>query len=158
MHPQILKRVIGNDGSHLRICSAILKVSSTSKPYQPVLIFSTTHRTSLDTRSKQVVGVVSSARELIRTLKGEDYPAVVPYSLSRPMFDRDLEPEERAVRGALVSGLTGEDIRLLDVFEEDVSSGAVGGFGLLRSGVFVRAGVHPRAGLCVSTWTACRFA
>ena len=41
------------------------------------------------------------------------------------MFDRDLEPEERTVRGTLVLGLTNEDIRLLDVYEEDVSSGAV---------------------------------
>ncbi|KIM80477.1 hypothetical protein PILCRDRAFT_533611 [Piloderma croceum F 1598] len=26
MHPDILKRVIGNDGAHLKICSAILLV------------------------------------------------------------------------------------------------------------------------------------
>lgn len=28
MHPEILKRVIGNDGTHLKICSAILLVST----------------------------------------------------------------------------------------------------------------------------------
>jgi len=41
------------------------------------------------------------------------------------MFDRDLEPEERTVRGTLVSGLTEEEVRLLDVFEGDVSSDVV---------------------------------
>ena len=36
-------------------------------------------------------------------LKGEGYPAILPYALSRSMSDRDLEPEERTVRGALVN-------------------------------------------------------
>lgn len=69
--------------------------------------------------------VVSSARELTRTVKGALYPAIVPYSLSRSMFDRDLAPEEISVRGLLVSGLTEEEVRLLDVFEGDVSSNVV---------------------------------
>jgi len=72
-----------------------------------------------------VHSVVSPARELTRTVKGAVYPAIVPYSLSRFMFDRDLEPEERTVRGTLVSGLTEEEVRLLDVFEGDVSSDVV---------------------------------
>lgn len=41
------------------------------------------------------------------------------------MFDRDLAPEEISVRGLLVSGLTEEEVRLLDVFEGDVSSNVV---------------------------------
>lgn len=39
MHPDILKRVIGNDGTHLKICSAILLVrhfhSSRAGAYGP---------------------------------------------------------------------------------------------------------------------------
>lgn len=37
------------------------------------------------------------------------------------MFDRDLSPEEKSVRGSLVTGLSESDVRLLDVFEGDVS-------------------------------------
>ncbi|KAI6042508.1 hypothetical protein EDC04DRAFT_2658480 [Pisolithus marmoratus] len=85
MHPKILQRVIGNSGSHLQICPAVIK------DY-------TRHR-----------------------IKGADYPAIVPYSLSRSLFDRDLEEDERCVRGSLISGLTDEDVRLLDVFEGDAS-------------------------------------
>ncbi|KAF9223653.1 hypothetical protein BS17DRAFT_781006 [Gyrodon lividus] len=81
MHPTILKRVIGNDGSHLQICQALLP------DY-------TRHQIS-----------------------GADYPGIVPYSQSRAMFDHDLEPEARSVRGSLVVGLSSEDIRLLDIFE-----------------------------------------
>jgi hypothetical protein len=28
MHPEVLKRVIGNDGAHLEICPAVLMVSN----------------------------------------------------------------------------------------------------------------------------------
>ncbi|KAG1729660.1 uncharacterized protein EDB91DRAFT_1159188 [Suillus paluster] len=81
MHPEILKRVIGNDGNQLQMCSALL----------------------LDYTRHQV--------------KDEDYPAILPYSQSRTMFDHDLDFEEKSVRGSLVTGLSEEDIRLLDVFE-----------------------------------------
>ncbi|KAI6123517.1 hypothetical protein EDD16DRAFT_1826596 [Pisolithus croceorrhizus] len=83
MHPKILQRVIGNDGSHLRICPAVIK----------------------DFTRHQI--------------KGADYPAIVPYSLSRSLFDHDLGEDQKSVRGSLISGLTDEDIRLLDVFEGD---------------------------------------
>jgi len=83
MHPQILKRVIGNDGTHLRIYSAIL----------------------LDYTRHQI--------------KHADYPAVIPYSKSKAMFDRELSPEEKSVRGSLVTGLSEADVRLLDFFEGD---------------------------------------
>lgn len=83
LHPKILQRVIGNDGSHLQICPAVIK----------------------DFTRHQITGA--------------DYPAIVPYSLSRSLFDRDLEADERSVRGSLVSGLTNEDVRLLDDFEGD---------------------------------------
>lgn len=45
---------------------------------------------------------------------------MVPYSKSGVLFERELKPEERSVRGTLVTGLTKEDIALLDVFEGDV--------------------------------------
>lgn len=38
------------------------------------------------------------------------------------MFSNELEPKERAVRGSLVVGLSDEDIRLLDIFEGNVST------------------------------------
>ncbi|ETW82978.1 hypothetical protein HETIRDRAFT_439553 [Heterobasidion irregulare TC 32-1] len=50
-------------------------------------------------------------------VKRADYPAVLPYAKSKQMFDRDLNYEERSVRGTLVIGLTESDIRLLDLFE-----------------------------------------
>ncbi|KAG2131355.1 hypothetical protein DEU56DRAFT_814097 [Suillus clintonianus] len=81
MHPEILKRVLGHDGSQLQMCPALL----------------------LDYTRHQV--------------KNEDYPGILPYSRSRAMFDHDLNPEERSVRGSLVTGLSEEDIRLLDIFE-----------------------------------------
>ena len=33
LHPKILKRVIGNDGSHLEICPAVLLVSLANAPF-----------------------------------------------------------------------------------------------------------------------------
>ena len=38
------------------------------------------------------------------------------------MFDRDLNLEEKSVRGSLVTGLSKEDVRLLDIFEGNVSA------------------------------------
>ncbi|KZP11022.1 hypothetical protein FIBSPDRAFT_195475 [Athelia psychrophila] len=83
MHPEILKRVIGNDGTHLKICSAIL----------------------LDHTRHQI--------------KHADYPAVIPYSKSKSLFNRELSPEDKSVRGSLVTGLSESDVQLLDVFEGD---------------------------------------
>jgi len=83
MHPDILKRVIGNDGAHLKICSAIL-------------LDHTRHH-----------------------LKQADYPALLPYSKSRTMFNRKLSPEEKSVRGSLVTGLSESEVRLLDIYEGD---------------------------------------
>ncbi|KAJ8588456.1 hypothetical protein M405DRAFT_769110 [Rhizopogon salebrosus TDB-379] len=83
MHPEILKRVIGNDGDELQMCPALL----------------------LDYTRHQV--------------KDEDYPGILPYSQSRVMFDRDLNLEEKSVRGSLVTGLSEKDVQLLDIFEGD---------------------------------------
>jgi hypothetical protein len=84
MHPRILRRVIGNDGSHLQICPGIL----------------------LDHTRHQV--------------RYADYPGILPYEESKTMFKGELEPEERSVRGTLVTGLTDADMVLLDIFEGNV--------------------------------------
>ncbi|KAF8635179.1 hypothetical protein AX15_000511 [Amanita polypyramis BW_CC] len=47
----------------------------------------------------------------------EEYPAILPYEKGGKLFDRELELEERCVRGTLVIGLTSANIRKLDVFE-----------------------------------------
>ncbi|KZT73537.1 hypothetical protein DAEQUDRAFT_721594 [Daedalea quercina L-15889] len=52
-------------------------------------------------------------------IKHADYPAVLPYSQSRHLYEHDLAPEERVVRGTLVKGLEDADIELLDTFEGD---------------------------------------
>ena len=57
----------------------------------------------------------------IQTLpQNAEYPGIVPYERGRQLFDRDLEQEERSVRGTLVRGLTLTDIGHLDIFEGDV--------------------------------------
>ncbi|TFK75030.1 hypothetical protein BDN72DRAFT_832739 [Pluteus cervinus] len=51
-------------------------------------------------------------------VKWAEYPGVVPYSRSsKSLFTRELEPEERCVRGTLVTGLTEADLGRLDYFE-----------------------------------------
>lgn len=132
MQPEILQRVLGNNGSHLRICPAILKVGKPRYLHGSGSDILHKPRTLLGIKSKQVHGIVSVSRRLTSMVKGVTYPAIVPYSLSRSMFDRNLGPEEISVKGSLVSGLTNEEVRLLDVFEGDVSSNAVLNFGLLR--------------------------
>ncbi|KAK2460319.1 hypothetical protein APHAL10511_007708 [Amanita phalloides] len=52
-------------------------------------------------------------------VKNADYPGIVPYETGRKLIDRELEPEERCVRGTLVTGLTMADIKRLDWFETD---------------------------------------
>jgi hypothetical protein len=53
--------------------------------------------------------------------KDVDYPGILPYSQSKRLFGRELSPGERSVQGTLVTGLTAQDMRLLDDFEIDVS-------------------------------------
>ncbi|KAG6909073.1 hypothetical protein DXG01_002227 [Tephrocybe rancida] len=45
------------------------------------------------------------------------YPGMVPYEQSRILIGHELSPEERSVRGTLITGLSDKDIRLLDMFE-----------------------------------------
>ncbi|TRM64714.1 hypothetical protein BD626DRAFT_489686 [Schizophyllum amplum] len=52
-------------------------------------------------------------------IKGEDYPAVVPYANGRTLFTHELTQDERCVRGTLVRGLTARDLARLDAFEDD---------------------------------------
>ncbi|KAJ1307787.1 hypothetical protein OPQ81_001873 [Rhizoctonia solani] len=83
MHPAVLKRVIGNDASHLQAAPAVL---------------------------------VSFTRHHVR---GCDYPAIVPYNVGTVLLKRELNREERCVRGVIVSGLRPEDVACLDIFEGD---------------------------------------
>ncbi|KAF5391538.1 hypothetical protein D9757_002369 [Collybiopsis confluens] len=50
-------------------------------------------------------------------LKNADYPGLIPIAQGQKLFDRDLLQEERCVRGTLVTGLSAEDMKLLDYFE-----------------------------------------
>ncbi|KAF8656266.1 hypothetical protein AX16_002702 [Volvariella volvacea WC 439] len=46
-----------------------------------------------------------------------DYPGVIPYTRGKEFFDRELERDEKCVRGTLVFGLNHSDIEYLDWFE-----------------------------------------
>ncbi|KAH9161327.1 hypothetical protein EDB89DRAFT_2030970 [Lactarius sanguifluus] len=83
MHPRILKRVLENDASHLKICPSILSDYMRHK------------------------------------VKNADYPAILHCERSKALLGRELTSEESCIRGTLVSGLTAEDVALLDVFEGD---------------------------------------
>ncbi|KAJ3541599.1 hypothetical protein NMY22_g3833 [Coprinellus aureogranulatus] len=49
-----------------------------------------------------------------------EYPGIVPYERGKQLFpDRELEQEERSVRGTIVRGLSLSDIGHLDTFEGD---------------------------------------
>ncbi|GAA6011165.1 hypothetical protein JCM10207_005520 [Rhodosporidiobolus poonsookiae] len=52
-------------------------------------------------------------------VEGEDYPAVVSTADGEKVLARRLSLDEASVRGVLVTGLTDEDVRLLDEFEGD---------------------------------------
>ncbi|KAH9071183.1 hypothetical protein EDB83DRAFT_2367041 [Lactarius deliciosus] len=84
MHPKILKRVLENDASHLKICPSILSDYMRHK------------------------------------VKNADYPAILRCERSKALLGRELTSEESCIRGMLVSGLTAEDVALLDAFEGDL--------------------------------------
>ncbi|KAF5367492.1 hypothetical protein D9758_003740 [Tetrapyrgos nigripes] len=46
-----------------------------------------------------------------------EYPGIVPFERGRKLFDRELDQDERSVRGTLVTGLTEGDLDYLDQFE-----------------------------------------
>ncbi len=52
--------------------------------------------------------------------QGADYPGILPCERSKALLGRKLTPEENCTRGTLVTGLTNQDIMLLDVFEGHV--------------------------------------
>lgn len=54
-------------------------------------------------------------------MQNADYPGVVPYALSKNLFNRKLSDDERSVRGNVVVGLSDKDVEFLDLFEGDVS-------------------------------------
>ncbi|KAF8753271.1 PLP-dependent transferase [Rhizoctonia solani] len=83
MHPAVLKRVMGNDASHLQAAPAVL---------------------------------LSFTRHHVRNC---DYPAIVPYNVGAVLLKRELNRDEKCVRGVIISGLRPEDVACLDVFEGD---------------------------------------
>ncbi|KAI0777106.1 hypothetical protein BC629DRAFT_632620 [Irpex lacteus] len=57
-------------------------------------------------------------------IKNADYPGVIPYYKTRQLLEKngrnpDLPPDERTVRGTLITGLSKNDVALLDIFEGD---------------------------------------
>ncbi|KAI0041918.1 hypothetical protein FA95DRAFT_1525981 [Auriscalpium vulgare] len=50
-------------------------------------------------------------------VKDADYPAILPHEKSEKLLKRELNLEEKSVRGTLVTGLTESDLELLDIFE-----------------------------------------
>ncbi|KAG6817680.1 hypothetical protein H0H87_005439 [Tephrocybe sp. NHM501043] len=50
-------------------------------------------------------------------LQKAEYPGMIPYEQSRILVKRELSPEERSVRGTLVTGLSDKDLQFLDDFE-----------------------------------------
>ncbi|KAL7003980.1 hypothetical protein EMMF5_006480 [Cystobasidiomycetes sp. EMM_F5] len=52
-------------------------------------------------------------------VQDEDYPAVVDRIAAAAIVGRELEEAEHAVQGVVVSGLTADDLRFLDLFEGD---------------------------------------
>jgi len=52
-------------------------------------------------------------------VKYAQYPGIVPYTKSEKLFKRELNREDKSVRGMLVTGLTKKDMARLDNFEGD---------------------------------------
>lgn len=79
-------------------------------------------RTTLVTRSRYDDALAHATRPHLSHLRSQhaDYPAVLPYRRSRELYEHDLPPEGRVVRGTLVRDLEQADIELLDIFEGDV--------------------------------------
>ncbi|GLB40394.1 putative gamma-glutamyl cyclotransferase, AIG2-like [Lyophyllum shimeji] len=50
-------------------------------------------------------------------VKRAEYPGIIPYEQGRALCDRELEAEEKTVRGTLVTGLSQKDMEILDIFE-----------------------------------------
>ncbi|KAJ7158728.1 hypothetical protein C8R46DRAFT_398513 [Mycena filopes] len=85
MHPKILKRVIGNDGSHLHICPAVLlkftrhKVKYADYPgiipwsQGRVLVGSELDREACSVRGTMVTGLTKSDLTLLDIFEGSEY-------------------------------------------------------------------------------------
>lgn len=90
LHPAVLKRVIGHGGDTLH--------------HRPAILLNYTRH----------------------HVKGDTYPAMLPWDKARELFlfsgqdpSKEPTPEQRSVRGSLVSGFSKLDVELLDVFEGD---------------------------------------
>ncbi|SPO41624.1 uncharacterized protein PSFLO_07106 [Pseudozyma flocculosa] len=88
VHPQVLSRVIGNDGAHLTVQNGILP------------------------------------NHALCHIKGQDYPGLVKQQDLARIFPAAtaaqlVQSERTAVKGTVVCGLTAQDLRCLDTFEDD---------------------------------------
>ncbi|KAH9020470.1 hypothetical protein EDB85DRAFT_2095050 [Lactarius pseudohatsudake] len=111
MHPKILKRVLENDASHLKISPSILSDYMRHKVKVWLCVARSLRYPSLL--------VVSTFTHTISSHQNADYPAILHCERSKALLGRELTSEESSIRGALVSGLTAEDVALLDAFEGD---------------------------------------
>ncbi|KAJ7475882.1 hypothetical protein FB451DRAFT_1245102 [Mycena latifolia] len=84
MHPKILKRVIGNDGSHLQICPAVLLVwtaPAQSADYPGIIPYSEGRvlfdhdldREACSVRGTMVTGLTASDVALLDIFEGSEY-------------------------------------------------------------------------------------
>ncbi|KAH9180863.1 hypothetical protein EDB89DRAFT_2062522 [Lactarius sanguifluus] len=110
MHPDVLKWVLDNDASHLKICPSILLDYTRYK----VKVWLMCGRLSTQSSSLAIISTFTHVDSLYQNV---DFPAILPRERSKVLLGRELTSEENCVRGTLVSGLTAEDIALLDEFE-----------------------------------------
>ncbi|KAH9066345.1 hypothetical protein EDB87DRAFT_709980 [Lactarius vividus] len=110
MHPKILKRVLKNDASHLKICPSVL-LDYTRHKVKVWLV-----RGWVSTQSSSL-SIVFTFTHVNSPHQNADFPAILPCERSKALLERELTSEESSVRGTLVSGLTAEDVALLDRFE-----------------------------------------
>ncbi|KAJ6619785.1 hypothetical protein B0H10DRAFT_2024977 [Mycena sp. CBHHK59/15] len=85
MHPKILKRVIGNDGTHLKICPAVLLKFTRHKvkyaDYPGIVPYSESRalfdrdldREACSVRGTMVTGLTASDIQLLDIFEGEEY-------------------------------------------------------------------------------------
>jgi hypothetical protein len=124
MHPKILKRVLHNDASDLKICPSILSVSVQSDPIprhdikRAILgihagLMSRYGQRMIRVSTSSIVSTITHADSLHQDA---DYPAIVRSERSKAVLGRELTSEENSTPGILVSDLSTEGLSILDAF------------------------------------------
>ncbi|TCD65235.1 mitochondrial Homoaconitase [Steccherinum ochraceum] len=85
------------------------------------MILDLTSKMTVQTHTAFFYGTLIHPAILRRVIghSGPDLQICPALLLSKTIFQRDLSQEENSVRGSLVTGLSDEDVRLLDIFEGD---------------------------------------